>query len=153
MPSTQRPNETPVSALSITMLTISPSYQHLLPPPYSLFQIGEFGEIGPKTPLTGIAKLAEWWYTVTMLTKSTALTTGTSIRAYLDREYIRHTRLVNALGITRNQLSRMLNDKGRHAGERLTVRLVEAIADELDVPAAIRREWLSLLSDTPTQAA
>lgn len=78
---------------------------------------------------------------------------GASILAYLHREHIKHNRLCVALNMPGDRLSRMLNGKGRYAGERLTPELVGQMADALDVPAAIRREWLSLLSDTPTQAA
>ncbi len=76
---------------------------------------------------------------------ATPATAGAAILAYLDREYIQQIRLVVALGFSPDRLSRMLNDKGRYAGERLTSEIVERIADELDVPAAMRREWLSLI--------
>lgn len=77
---------------------------------------------------------------------------GHLIAEYLGREFIQQKRLMLALGVRKDQLSRMLRHKGRVEGERLTAERVTQIADELAVDRATRQAWLTALTSERTAA-
>lgn len=70
---------------------------------------------------------------------------GKAIIDYIETRGIRQTWLARQVGMPPDSLNRYLH--GRR-GYRLTRTHVESAADALDVPAATRREWLSLLTQT-----
>lgn len=74
-------------------------------------------------------------------------TPAEAIRTYLDQQDIRYRRLVNGLGIPQDRVSRMLNDKGRYHGERLTAELIRQIARVLNVSRDLEDQWLDLLTE------
>lgn len=78
-----------------------------------------------------------------------ARTTGKTIVAYLVTRGIRQTWLARQIGLTPVQLNRSLHGTD---GAQLHRDQVEAMADALDVNAATRKTWLSLLS-TSNEAA
>lgn len=80
---------------------------------------------------------------------STAPASGVAIYRYLLSRGVTQAWLSRMTGITADVLNRKLRGNRDY---QLTATDIQTIADALDVPAAVRREWLSLLTSDRTAA-